>query len=32
VLPSPDQKFFDESLRAGVRSLGEVVRDRKKKK
>jgi hypothetical protein len=32
ALPSPDQKFFNESLRAGVRGLGELVRNRKKKK
>jgi len=32
VTPSPDQTFFNESLRAGVRTLGDVVRDRKKKK
>jgi hypothetical protein len=31
-LPSPDQRFFNESLRAGVRSLGSLVRERKKKK
>jgi hypothetical protein len=30
--PSPDQEFFNESLRAGVRGLGELVRNRKKKK
>jgi hypothetical protein len=32
TLPSPDQKFFNESLRTGVRGLGELVRNRKKKK
>ena len=29
---SSDQRFFNESLRAGVRSLGELVRERKQGK
>jgi hypothetical protein len=32
ALPSSDQKSFNESLRTGVRGLGELVRNRKKKK
>jgi len=31
-LPSSDQKSFNESLRTGVQRLGELVRNRKKKK
>lgn len=30
-LPSEDQRFFNESLRAGVRGMGELVRKRKKR-
>ena len=30
--PLSDQELFNESLRAGVRGLGELVRNRKKKK
>jgi hypothetical protein len=29
-MPSEDQPFFDESLRASVRSLGRLVRNRRK--
>lgn len=28
--PSDDQQFFDESLRASVRSLGRLIRGRRK--
>ncbi|HSU16924.1 hypothetical protein [Longimicrobium sp.] len=31
-LPSEDQKFFDESFRAGIKGVGELVRKRKKPK
>lgn len=30
-LPSADQEAFNESLRAGVRSMGEYLRKRRKK-
>jgi hypothetical protein len=29
-MPSEDQPFFDESLRASMRSLGRLVRQRRK--
>jgi hypothetical protein len=29
-IPSPDQRFYDESLRASVRSLGRVIQGRRK--
>jgi hypothetical protein len=29
-MPSEDQPFFDESLRASMRSLGRLVRNRRK--
>jgi len=31
-LPSEDQKFFNESLMEGVRSMGALIRSRKKPK
>lgn len=30
-LPSADQRFFDQSLRAGVRSMGEILRKRRER-
>jgi hypothetical protein len=29
-MPSQDQKFYDESLRASVRSLGNLIQKRRK--
>lgn len=29
-MPSEDQPFFDESLRASMRSLGRLIRNRRK--
>jgi hypothetical protein len=29
-MPSPDQQFYDESLRASVRSLGSLIQKRRK--
>lgn len=29
-MPSPDQQFYDESLRASVRSLGNLIQKRRK--
>ena len=31
LLRSEDQKFFNESLRAGVKGMGELVRKRRKR-
>ena len=31
-LPSEDQQAFNEALRAGIRTLGELVRKRRKKR
>jgi hypothetical protein len=31
-MPSPDQVYFNESLRAATRGMGRLIRDRRKRK